>query len=222
MVPISAPDHVEICPSSPTSSATAPDAFLDALEHNLHSWTWSMPEATRVRAAAEDPGLGGGALRPAGAASPPASTRSSGAPTTSREPRSLPARYPYRPEALRTGCGAEAPTTPGGPRCRSPRSRRSGWTASSCRGTTPRSTCSPTRCTTAAAYSRASGRTRPRAAPPCGTSDEHLKRLFRSAKLYHMEIPFSQEALVQATKDVIRANGLDLVLHPAPRVPGLR
>ena len=39
--------------------------------------------------------------------------------------------------------------------------------------------------------------------------DEHLKRLFRSAKLYHIEIPFSLEALVQATKDVITANGLD-------------
>jgi branched-chain amino acid aminotransferase len=38
--------------------------------------------------------------------------------------------------------------------------------------------------------------------------DEHLKRLFRSAKLYHMEIPFSREALIQATKDVIRANDL--------------
>ncbi len=39
--------------------------------------------------------------------------------------------------------------------------------------------------------------------------DEHLRRLFRSAKLYHMEIPFSHEALVQATKDLIVANGLD-------------
>jgi branched-chain amino acid aminotransferase len=39
--------------------------------------------------------------------------------------------------------------------------------------------------------------------------DEHLKRLSRSAKLYHVDIPYSQEALVQATKDVITANGLD-------------
>ena len=38
--------------------------------------------------------------------------------------------------------------------------------------------------------------------------DEHLKRLFRSAKLYHMDIPFSQEAIVAATKEVVRANGL--------------
>jgi branched-chain amino acid aminotransferase len=39
--------------------------------------------------------------------------------------------------------------------------------------------------------------------------DEHLRRLFRSAKLYHMEIPFSHEALVQATKDLIVTNGLE-------------
>jgi branched-chain amino acid aminotransferase len=39
--------------------------------------------------------------------------------------------------------------------------------------------------------------------------DEHLKRLYRSAKLYHTDIPYSPEALVQATKDVIRANGLN-------------
>lgn len=38
--------------------------------------------------------------------------------------------------------------------------------------------------------------------------DEHLKRLFRSAKLYHMEIPYSLEALAEAIKETIRANGL--------------
>jgi branched-chain amino acid aminotransferase len=38
--------------------------------------------------------------------------------------------------------------------------------------------------------------------------DEHLRRLFRSAKLYHMDLPFSHEQLVDATKQVIRANGL--------------
>jgi branched-chain amino acid aminotransferase len=37
---------------------------------------------------------------------------------------------------------------------------------------------------------------------------EHLRRLFRSAKLYHMEIPFSLEAITEGTKDLIRANGL--------------
>jgi len=39
--------------------------------------------------------------------------------------------------------------------------------------------------------------------------DEHLKRLFRSAKLYHMDIPYSMEAITDATKEVIRVNGLD-------------
>jgi len=38
--------------------------------------------------------------------------------------------------------------------------------------------------------------------------DEHLKRLFRSAKLYHMDIPYSREAITGATKELIRANGL--------------
>ena len=38
--------------------------------------------------------------------------------------------------------------------------------------------------------------------------DEHLRRLQRSAKLYHMDLPYSHEALVEATKDTIRANGL--------------
>ncbi|HET8525681.1 MAG TPA: branched-chain amino acid transaminase [Actinomycetota bacterium] len=39
--------------------------------------------------------------------------------------------------------------------------------------------------------------------------DEHLKRLFRSAKLYHMDIPYSLEAITDAVRDVIRANGLE-------------
>ncbi len=38
--------------------------------------------------------------------------------------------------------------------------------------------------------------------------DEHLRRLYRSAKLYHMDIPFSVEAIGEGMKDVIRANGL--------------
>jgi branched-chain amino acid aminotransferase len=39
--------------------------------------------------------------------------------------------------------------------------------------------------------------------------DEHLKRLFRSAKLYHMDVPYSREAIAEAIRDVIRANGLN-------------
>ncbi len=37
---------------------------------------------------------------------------------------------------------------------------------------------------------------------------DHLRRLERSAKLYYMSLPYSVEELVQATKDVIAANGL--------------
>jgi branched-chain amino acid aminotransferase len=39
--------------------------------------------------------------------------------------------------------------------------------------------------------------------------EEHLKRLFRSAKLYHMDIPYSVEAITDGVKDVIRANRLN-------------
>ena len=39
--------------------------------------------------------------------------------------------------------------------------------------------------------------------------DEHLKRLYRSAKLYHLDIPFSPEALTEGTKDLITVNALD-------------
>ena len=39
--------------------------------------------------------------------------------------------------------------------------------------------------------------------------DEHLKRLFRSAKLYHMDIPYSMDAIGDAIKELIRANGLN-------------
>lgn len=38
---------------------------------------------------------------------------------------------------------------------------------------------------------------------------DHLKRLERSARLYFMDLPFSVEEMAQATKDLIRANGLD-------------
>jgi branched-chain amino acid aminotransferase len=37
---------------------------------------------------------------------------------------------------------------------------------------------------------------------------DHLKRLFRSAHLYHMEIPFSLQALADAINDTVKANGL--------------
>jgi branched-chain amino acid aminotransferase len=38
--------------------------------------------------------------------------------------------------------------------------------------------------------------------------DEHLRRLFRSAKLYHMDLPYTHEQLIEATKQLIRVNEL--------------
>jgi branched-chain amino acid aminotransferase len=38
--------------------------------------------------------------------------------------------------------------------------------------------------------------------------EEHLKRLFRSAKIYHLDIPYSIEALGDAVKETVRTNGL--------------
>jgi len=37
----------------------------------------------------------------------------------------------------------------------------------------------------------------------------HIKRLFRSAKIYMLDIPFTEEELIEATKDTVRASGLD-------------
>ncbi|HEY3263999.1 MAG TPA: aminotransferase class IV, partial [Actinomycetota bacterium] len=46
------------------------------------------------------------------------------------------------------------------------------------------------------------------AGPAVWHLDEHVKRLFRSAKLYHMDIPYAPEAIAEAIRDTIRANGL--------------
>ena len=37
----------------------------------------------------------------------------------------------------------------------------------------------------------------------------HIKRLFRSAKIYLLDIPFTEDELIQATKDTVRSSGLD-------------
>jgi branched-chain amino acid aminotransferase len=39
--------------------------------------------------------------------------------------------------------------------------------------------------------------------------DAHLERMYASAAIYHMDLPYSKDELIQATKDVIRSNGLD-------------
>jgi branched-chain amino acid aminotransferase len=38
---------------------------------------------------------------------------------------------------------------------------------------------------------------------------DHLKRLFESAKIYFMKIPYSLEELVRATKELLKLNGLE-------------
>lgn len=38
---------------------------------------------------------------------------------------------------------------------------------------------------------------------------EHMERLFNSAHIYMMKIPFSREALAEASKEVVRANALE-------------
>ena len=37
---------------------------------------------------------------------------------------------------------------------------------------------------------------------------DHVRRLFRSAHIYHMDVPYSEEAVAEAIKETIRANGL--------------
>ena len=39
--------------------------------------------------------------------------------------------------------------------------------------------------------------------------EEHTKRLFNSAKIYMMEMPYSREILMEAQREVVRANKLD-------------
>jgi branched-chain amino acid aminotransferase len=39
--------------------------------------------------------------------------------------------------------------------------------------------------------------------------DAHLDRMYASGAIYHMEIPYSKSELIQAAKDLIKANGLD-------------
>ena len=52
--------------------------------------------------------------------------------------------------------------------------------------------------------------------------DAHLDRMFASAAIYHMDLPYSKDELTQATKDVITRERARRVLHPADRVPRVR
>ena len=71
-----------------------------------------------------------------------------------------------------------------------------------------RSTCSATGCTTGPASSRASAATRPSAARRSSGTRDHLDRLAKSAELYYLQLPFSTEEIAEATRELIRRNGL--------------
>ncbi len=52
---------------------------------------------------------------------------------------------------------------------------------------------------------------------------DHVRRLYSSAKIYRIKIPFSLDALVGACRDVVRENGLaQRRVHSADRVSRLR
>ncbi|MCS7112051.1 MAG: branched-chain amino acid transaminase [Ignisphaera sp.] len=46
--------------------------------------------------------------------------------------------------------------------------------------------------------------------------EDHMKRLFRSAKMIHMEIPYTVEQLIEATRELISVNGFrsDIYIRP--------
>ena len=46
---------------------------------------------------------------------------------------------------------------------------------------------------------------------------DHLKRLERSARLYYMDVPYSQDDLRKATHELIGAQRAEVVLHPPAR-----
>ena len=52
--------------------------------------------------------------------------------------------------------------------------------------------------------------------------DAHLERMYASAAIYHMDLPYSKDELIQATKDVIRVERARRVLRPADRLPRVR
>ena len=70
-------------------------------------------------------------------------------------------------------------------------------------GTRPRCTCSPTPCTTAPVCSRASGPTRPRPGPAVFRLTDHIMRLFNSAQIMGMDIPYTVDELIEATKATV-------------------
>ena len=89
-------------------------------------------------------------------------------------------------------------------------------------GATPRSTSSPTPCTTAAAPSRACAPTTRSNGTAIFRLQEHTQRLFNSAKILRMKIPFSFEEVFEAQRTVVRENKLESLLPAAAHLDRLR
>ena len=87
----------------------------------------------------------------------------------------------------------------------------SGTTASSCPGRKRRSTCWRMRCTTARRCSKANAPTRRRRGPVIFRLRDHTRRLFDSAKIYRIEIPYTPE------RDQRRVQGDHRRQRPEPR-----
>ncbi len=51
---------------------------------------------------------------------------------------------------------------------------------------------------------------------------EHIERLFSSAQIMGMEIPYTVDELIAATKETVASTGLDSLLHPPDRLLRLR
>ena len=51
---------------------------------------------------------------------------------------------------------------------------------------------------------------------------EHTERLFNSAKILRMKLPYSFEQVIEAQQEVVRANKLAELLHPPAHLDRLR
>ena len=181
------------CPSRRAREERLAD-LLDGVEQNHYSWTWPVPDDVRRAAVAELPPVGAGALRPA--RSPPdardddrvASLR----PPRLPAPRGLTSRYPYG--SVRHSRAVTARRRPRG--CR--RRGREDLVRQGARRL------ARARCVLSHALHYGTGVFEGIRAyatdrgPAVWHLEERLKRLFRSAKLYHMDIPYSHEALTEA------------------------
>ena len=57
--------------------------------------------------------------------------------------------------------------------------------------------------------------------PACFRLDAHMRRLFDSARIYRMEVPYDQQTLTDATIEPDSHERVQGVLHPPDRLPGI-